>query len=181
MRGQPRARMWAGVLLAGLWPALGSAQEAFVGGFGHNLNLGITAKPREHGGDVELGFRTSPIVETRLLQLRGYGLGSFNSDHGVNFASVGLALRFKLGRGVYLQPGLGGAVQTGDAHHYQYRPDRLSPGSRFLFQPELALGVPLGRRFAAELAYVHISNAHLSPQNPGMDDVGLRLVYGFPR
>ena len=169
------------VLLGLLGPVAATAQEAYVGGFGHNLDLGISARPREHGADVEVGLRTAPLVETRLIQLRGYGMGSFNSDHGVNFGSIGLALRFKLPRGFYIQPGLGGAAQTGDDHHYQFYSDRLSLGSRFLFQPELAVGLPLGPRFAAELAYVHISNAHLSPQNPGMDDLGVRLVYRFPR
>jgi len=168
------------LVFAAQLPTAALAQEAYVGGFGHNLNLGISAHSKEHGADVEIGFRTPPLVETRLIQLRGYFQGSFNSDHETNFGSLGLALRFKLPRGFYVQPGLGGAAQTGDDHPYQFRPDRLSLGSRFLFQPELSVGVPLGRRFAAEVAYVHISNAGLSHQNPGMDDVGLRLVYRFP-
>ena len=35
-------------------------------------------------------------------------------------------------------------------------------------------------RLATELSYVHISNAHiLSNINPGMDDMGMRLVYSL--
>ena len=54
-------------------------------------------------------------------------------------------------------------------------------GSRILFEPELGLGVQLSERVSVEASWIHVSNAGLlSRQNPGMDNIGLRLNYRLP-
>lgn len=158
-----------------------SAQEAFAGAYVHDARLGITVCCYEHGADIELGARTAPIgFLHRLGELRLYGLGSVNTAGGVDFAAVGILVRLHLGRRFYIAPGIGGAVQNGDADQFQRRPNHLDLGSRVLFEPELSLGYTFSRRWAAELSYVHLSHAQLAgPQNPGMDDVGARVVYRF--
>ncbi|HWF01087.1 MAG TPA: acyloxyacyl hydrolase [Caulobacteraceae bacterium] len=161
-----------------LIPGAAGAQEAFVGVVAHDVNTGIDAHPEEAGVDEELGLRTGPLVDVgRWGSLRLYALGSVNDSGGVDFASAGAAWRWPLWRRSYVQAAIGGAVQSGDAEPYQERIGHLDLGSRFLFQPELMVGVPLSRRWAAEVGYVHISNGGFSPQNPGMDDLGARLVY----
>ena len=168
----------AAVVLAG---AGARAQEVFVGAYAHDVRLGITACCFEHGADIELGARTAPLGGLRRLgDFRFYGLGSVNSSSGVDFAAVGVALRLHLGRHFYFSPGIGAAIQNGDADQFQRRPDHLDLGSRVLFEPELAVGYVWSRRWASELSYVHLSHAQLAgPQNPGLDDLGLRLVYRF--
>ena len=107
-------------------------------------------------------------------------MGSLNTNGGVDFAAGGLEWRLHISRRLYIQPALGAAVQDGDADQFQKSPNRLDLGSRFLFEPELSLGYRLSPRWAVELAYVHLSHAQLAgPQNPGMDDLGLRLIYRF--
>lgn len=168
--------------LALVLPASAMAQEAFVGVFAHDVNTRIDAHPQEAGVDEEVGLRTGPLVDVgRWGSLRLYGLGSVNDSGGVDFASLGGAWRWPLWRRSYVQLALGGAVQSGDAEPYQNRIGHLDLGSRFLFQPELMFGVPFGRRWAAEIGYVHISNGGFSPQNPGMDDLGVRVVYRWGR
>jgi hypothetical protein len=160
---------------------LAHAGEVFVGAYGHDVNLGIAVCCFEHGQDFELGARTAPLLKLgRFGDIRLYGLGSVNTAGGVDFASAGAAWRKSIGRRFYLQAGLGGAIQNGDADQFQRRPDHLDLGSRWLFEPEATLGYVWSRRWATELSYVHLSHAQLAgPQNPGMDDVGVRLVYRF--
>ena len=165
-------------LALGLAPAKAAAQEAFAGLFAHDVNIHVAAHPEEAGVDEELGVRSGPIVDAgRWGSLRLYALGSVNDSGGVNLAAAGAAIRWRLPHRFYVQVGLGAAVQSGDADPYQRRTGHLDLGSRFLFEPELMLGAPLGRRWAAEIGYVHVSNGGFSPQNPGMDDLGARLVW----
>lgn len=173
----------AALALASAAPAAASAAEVFGGVFGHDLDIGFTACCYEHGVDIEAGVRSGPFATLgRFADLRGYALGSVNTSGGVDFAAAGVALRIPLGSRVYLQPALGGAVQDGPTDKFQKTSNRLYLGSRFLFEPEVSLGVKLSERWAAEVSYVHISHAQLAgPQNPGMDDAGVRLVYRFGR
>jgi hypothetical protein len=177
-----RPLMIAAAMAAGGLAAGGArAQEVFAGLYGHDVPLGIAVCCFEHGADVELGARTEPIGLPRGLgDWRVYGLGSINTAGGVDFAAAGLAWRLHLGPRFYFSPGVGGAVQNGDADRFQRRPDHLDLGSRILFEPEASIGYAWSRHWASEISYVHLSHAQLAgPQNPGMDDLGLRLVYRF--
>lgn len=163
-------------------PASAWAQEAWIGLFGHEVPVGVAACCFERGADIQAGLRSGPLVAVpRFGELRAYALGSANTAGGVPFAAVGAVWRWPIGTtGVYVQPGLGGAVQFGSDAKYQVRPDRLYLGSRVLFEPELSVGWRVGRRWAIEGAYLHLSHAQLAGrQNPGLDDVGVRAVYAF--
>jgi lipid A 3-O-deacylase len=163
-------------------PAATRAQEAFAGLFAHDVNIGVSAHSREAGADEQFGLRSGPWVDTgRWGSLRGYVLGSVNDEGGVDFAAAGAAWRWALPRSFYVQFGLGAAVQSGYADPFQRYPNRLDLGSRFVFEPELMLGYDLSRRWGAELGWAHVSNAGISRHNPGMDDLGARLVYRFGR
>jgi len=158
------------------------AQEVFAGLFAHDVNIGVSGHSREAGADEELGVRSGPWVDAgRWGSLRGYVLGSVNDEGGVAFAAIGAAWRWPLPKRIYVQLGLGGAVQGGYADPFQRYPNKLDLGSRFLFEPELMLGYGFSRRWTAELGWVHLSNAGISRHNPGMDDLGARLVYRFGR
>ena len=175
-------RSIAAALLWSAAPAAASAGEAWIGVFAHDAPVGVAVCCFERGADVQLGLRTGPLVAVpRFGELRAYALGSANTLGGVPFAAVGAAWRWPIGNtGLYLQPGLGGAVQFGSDAKSQLRPDQLYLGSRLLFEPELSLGWRAGRRWALEASYVHLSHAQLAGrQNPGLDDVGLRAVYAF--
>lgn len=145
--------------------------------------------------DVQLGYRSAPLrfaLRPRLtakLQISTAGRTSF--------ASLGAEWRqHALRDRIYGQVGVGVTVHDG----YRFTPDPFRPdlsqreaarrydlyltrtswGSRLLFNPNAALGVRLTDRLAAELAWEHFSHAQLfSRQNPGSDNVGLRLVRRF--
>jgi lipid A 3-O-deacylase len=149
-------------------PMATQSQEAFAGLFAHDVNIGVSAHSREAGADEELGLRSGPWIEAGPWgSLRGYVLGSVNDESGVDFAAAGAAWLWTLPRRLYVQLGVGGAVQSGYADPFQRFPNKLDLGSRFLFEPELMLGHGLSRRWAAEIGWVHISDAGLSRHNPG--------------
>jgi hypothetical protein len=174
------AALLAAAILAA--PGGASGQEAVAGLFAHDVDIGVSGHSREAGVDEELGLRSGPWVDTGAWgSLRGYVLGSVNDSGGVDFGSAGVAWRWGLPRRLYIQLGLGGAVQDGYADPFQRYPNKLDLGSRFLFEPELMLGWSLAHRWGMELGWVHISNAGISKHNPGMDDLGARLVYRFGR
>lgn len=154
------------------------ATEIFAGAFAHDVDLGLTACCSEDGADFQIGARTGPLGRFLGGDLHAYALGSVNAGTGVAFGAAGLLIRYELTPTLYLQPGLGAAIHDGPGAAYQATNDRLHFGSRVLFQPEISLGWRINERLAAELSWVHLSHAQLGgDQNPGMDDVGLRLVW----
>ncbi len=164
--------------LAAMTPA--GAAEVFAGAFIHDVDLGLTACCSEDGANIQFGIRSGPLGRFLGGELRAYALGSVSAGDGVAFGAIGLAVRYDLTDALYLQPGLGAAVHDGPGEKYQATNDRLYFGSRVLFQPELSLGWRLNDRLAAELSWVHLSHAQLAgKQNPGTDDIGLRLVWRF--
>lgn len=160
--------------------ARAEAGEIFAGIAAHGVNLGLVSGTYEHGADLVMGVRSAPLARLGRLELRLHALGSANLNGGVDFAAAGASLRLPIGSTFYVQPGLGAAIHDGPGDKFQRTPDRLYLGSRVLFEPELTVGARLSRRWATEIAYVHLSHAQLAgPQNPGLDMIGARLVYRF--
>ena len=73
------------------------------------------------------------------------------------------------------------AVHTGPSYRVGPNGKRDDLGSRLLFEPELAFGVPIAPRMAIEASWVHASHAQLfSGQNPGLNMIGTRLTLRLP-
>jgi lipid A 3-O-deacylase len=157
------------------------ATEIYGGLSSHGANWGITICCYEPGPDVQFGLTSSPLKAlSKYGDFRVYGLGSVNTRGGVSFGAVGFGYRWHFANRFYFQPAIGGAVQSGDATGYQKTPDKLYLGSRFLFEPQVTLGYEISPKWAVEASWAHISHAQLAgPQNPGLDDVGGRIVYRF--
>jgi hypothetical protein len=182
---QPILRTLAGLLLSlGLaLPVAARAGEVFGGVYSNRVDLGIAVCCAESGADIEAGYRTAPLQSlSRWGDFRLYGFGSVNTSGGDDFLSGGFAWRLHLSPRVYAQAGIGGAVQDGPATQHPAPGGRLDLGSRFLFEPEATLGVNLSPRWAVELSYLHLSHGYLAgSNNPGLDDLGLRVIYRFGR
>lgn len=152
-------------------PATASASEVFAGLHAHGVEtpLSLNAE-REGGADISGGIRGGRIAGTPL---QPYAFASVNLGGDTNFLAAGLSARF--GDKFYVRPGVGLAIHDGSASKVEL-PDRLALGSRVLFAPELAVGTQLNDRIGIEASWVHFSHAQLfGKQNPGIDNVGLRL------
>ena len=154
------------------------AQEVFGGIYSHDVKTGITRSGFERGVDFQLGWRGARIQALSAIGAPSpHAFVSVNSAGETHFAAAGIS--WKIGRTVYARPGVGLAVHTG--------PGRVVPGdrridfgSRILFEPEFGIGVQLSEQVSVEASIVHLSHAKLfSPQNPGIDNIGLRLNYRF--
>ncbi len=161
---------------AGAAPA--SASELFGGLYSHDVKTGLTRSGFERGVDVQLGWRGRRIEALRAVGAPSpHALVSVNSQGETHFAAAGVS--WKVGRALYLRPGLGLAVHTGP-DRVGFGEQRIDFGSRVLFELELGLGVQLNDRISAEASIVHLSHGRLfSPQNPGIDNIGVRLNYRF--
>ena len=151
-----------------------TAGELFGGLAIHDVDTPLNKGGYEGGVAVQAGWRGDPI---RGLKAVGgpspYVFVSVSAEGGTNLAAAGIS--WKIGDKVYLRPGVGLAVHDRSSNVVRggLRGDL---GSRILFEPELGLGVRLNERLSVEASWVHVSNAGLlSRQNPGMDNIGLRL------
>lgn len=159
---------------AGVFPVSAQAAELFGGVYVHDIKSPLTKSNVEEGVDFQIGYRGGRIGPTPL---QPYAFAAINSAGETNYGALGLSAKF--GGQVYVRPGLGIAIHTGSSSDFQ-RTDRIAFGSRILFAPELGVGVQLNDRTSVEASWVHMSHAQLfGGQNPGIDNVGLRLNVAF--
>ncbi|HET7315822.1 MAG TPA: acyloxyacyl hydrolase [Sphingomicrobium sp.] len=167
----------AGLAMA-LLPAPAWAGEIFGGLYKHDVETPLTKSGNvESGVDLQLGWRGDRIGRTPL---QPYVFGALNSAGDTSYAAAGLSAKF--GDRFYIRPGLGLAIHTGsDAHFENPFNDKIEFGSRVLFEPELGIGVRVAPRITAEASWVHMSHAQLfSGQNPGIDNIGVRVNVALP-
>lgn len=173
------------------------AGEVFAGAYVHDVDDGISYGKFESGTQIVVGARTTALDELALLgKPRIHLLVGVNAAGETSYAAAGLGWRFDLTERLYVQPGIGLAVHTGRVNlpspdepgltpqqrlkRTSDRETRLDLGSRVLFEPELSVGWKATARLSMELSWIHLSHARLAGSyNPGVGDVGLRLVYRY--
>ncbi len=183
------------LLVAAAGPA--AAGEAFAGAYAHDIDDHISYGHFEKGPQVVLGARTTALDELRMLgRPRVHLLAGINTRGGTSYLASGLSWRFRIADRFYVQPGIGAAIHDGRVGlpspddptitivERQKRLNdwmtKLDLGSRVTFEPELSLGMLVTPRLSAELSWIHLSHAQLAGrQNPGLGDLGLRLVYRY--
>jgi hypothetical protein len=158
--------------LVALFPSAATAGEAFGGLYKHGVDTPLTlGGSPESGVDVQLGYRTAPVILG--TGLAPYAFGAVNSKGDTSYAAAGLAWKF--GDRLFVRPGIGIAIHNGSAGNFN-RTDRIAFGSRVLFEPELGIGVQINGRMTIEASWVHLSHATLfGGQNPGIDNIGARF------
>ncbi len=151
------------------------AGEVFGGIYSHDVKTPLNLSGVEDGIDFQLGIRGGRIGGTPL---QPYIFGSLNSAGETHFAAAGISAKF--GRRIYVRPGLGLAIHSGSAGNFELRNDRVEFGSRILFAPEVAVGTHINERLSIEASLVHLSHGTIfSGQNPGIDNLGVRLNFAF--
>lgn len=167
------------MLMAALVGSAGAAQagEIFGGILVHDVDTPLTVGGFEEGADLQLGWRGGRIEVLRIIGAPSpYIFGSLSTAGDTNFAAAGLS--WKIGRRLYLRPGIGVAIHDRDSLIVGPDGFRRDLGSRILFELEAGVGYQANDRVSVEATWVHISQAQLfDRQNPGMDSIGIRLNY----
>lgn len=155
-----------------LWPSTAQAGEIFGGVYVHDIDSPLTKSGIEKGADVQLGYRWDPLGKTPL---QPYLFGAVNTSGETHYAVAGLSAKF--GKRVYVRPGLGIALHSGDNRDFEDPfDDDVEFGTSVLFAPEVAIGIAISERASIEASLVHLSHAQLfGRQNPGIDNVGIRF------
>jgi lipid A 3-O-deacylase len=168
--------------LSSLYAAPAYADEVWIGVTAHEVNTPFSLKINEGGRDIQAGWRGDKIEALRFIgKPSPHVLVSISVNGETNVAAAGLS--WKLGDKFYVRPGVGLAIHDGripraGALLPSGARRRIDLGSRILFEPEIAAGIEVTKRLAVEGSWVHISNAGLlSKQNPGLDLIGVRLVF----
>jgi lipid A 3-O-deacylase len=169
--------IFCAVLAMAVVPSAARADELFAGVAKHDVKTPLDLSGIESGMDVSLGYRAGAIGHLFTAELEPYIFGALNTAGNTDYAAAGIEAKFRLGNRLYFRPGLGIAIHDGSAGKY-YRTDRIAFGSRVLFEPEIAVGVQVSRRFSLEASWVHMSHAQLfGKENPGIDNLGVRLNF----
>ncbi len=164
---------------ASTMPVAVQAQEIYAGTSFHGVDTPFTLETGERGSDMQAGIRSAPLEALDAIgSPSAYLHGQVSLDGNTSLIAVGLSWKF--GDRSYVRPGIGIAVHDDKIPEVGANRKRIDLGSRILFEPEIALGVKISDRTAFELSWVHISHATLlARNNPGMDFIGARLVFGL--
>jgi hypothetical protein len=171
---------WFSALLAtglALGPGAAAAGEVFVGAYAHDVHV-FALSGFERGAQISAGYRSDPLSGLGAIGHPSvYGFGAANTAGGVDYAAAGLSWR--IGDRFFLRPGIGVAVHDGRVGKFQVGND-LNLGSRVLAELELGAGYRFTPSTSIEASLVHLSHGQLAgAQNPGLDDLGLRLTHRF--
>jgi lipid A 3-O-deacylase len=174
-------KAWFAVLplFLSLAAAPARAGEIFGGVYAHDVDTPLDLRGYGEGTDFQLGWRGERM---RSLSAIGspspYVFGALNTSGDAHYAAAGISWR--IGRTVYFRPGIGIAVHSGPLRSTDPAEPGRGLGSRILFEPEAGLGVVVSDRMSVEASWIHMSHATLlADQNPGMDNIGVRLNYRF--
>lgn len=148
----------------------------FAGVAAHGVDTPFTLKTYEDGADIQIGVRSDPIDGLKAIgKPSAYIFGSVNTAGDTNLVAVGLS--WKIGKRLYVCPGIGLAVHDGQKLRYDANGRRTDLGSRILFEPEIGVGYQINPRFSLEAHWSHVSHARLfnGKQNPDLDMIGARV------
>ena len=173
-----KPKLAAILLFAALSATPAAAEEVFLGVYAHDVDTPLNLRGLNQGTDFVLGFRGDRIGSLRAIgSPQPYAFLGINTAGDMHYAAAGISWR--IGRTVYVRPGIGIAVHTAPTDPRRREPSEAF-GSRILFEPEVAVGVQMSERLSIELSHVHMSHATLlDGHNPGIDNIGLRLNYRF--
>ncbi len=184
----------AGLLALSGAPA--AAADLWAGAYAHDIE-DIAIGGYEDGPQLAAGVISAPIEGLRLIGRPSvHALGAVNTQGGTNYAAAGLSWRVPLGQRAYVRPGIGLGVHDGETdlpspyeggltgqeryNRFQRGQQELDLVSRVLVELELAVGLRLTQLTAVEVSWLHLSHGQSAgPQNPGLSDLGVRVVHAF--
>jgi hypothetical protein len=154
-----------------------SAADVSLGLYAHDVPW-MGAREHEKGEEVIATVGSSPVSALTLIAKPSvYLTAGVNMQGKTNFVASGLRWKVDLTKKVYVRAGIGLALNDAPRRQEQ---GRVYMGSNLTFEPEAAVGWKLTRKVAIEASAIHLSQARIfSSRNPGINEIGLRVVVRF--
>ena len=171
------------------------AAEVWAGVYAHDIEDGLSEGGIERGPQLAAGVIAAPLEALSILgRPSPFLTGAVNTQGGTSYASVGLSWRVPMGARAYLRPALGLGVHDGEIdlpspyvvgladvtrqQRFARGQEELDLGSRVLAHLEFAIGWRASNQISIEASWMHLSHGGSAGEsNPGLSDLGLRLVY----
>ena len=147
-------------------------REFRLGIMQHDIK-GSLKQRHEHGQNVIVEY----IFDSQYEFLRGVPhIGVTINNRGYTSAIyTGLSWRVNLSPALFLDATFGAGLNNAER---KKRKKRQAAGSNLLFRESLSLGAYIGN-YTISIMIDHMSNARLTPPNPGITDFGVRIGYKF--
>jgi len=165
--------------------AAGIVDEVKLGILDHDVALGGDHKECCVDVNGEVLFLSPNFLKAIWSPRPHLGITA-NTGGGNSYGYFGLSWtwdffrgRFRPSDSFFAELGLGGAIHTGPNESSPVNRTHKGLGSRALFHEEIDLGYRFTPRSNVSLFFDHISDANLTPHNPGLSNIGVRFGYRF--
>ena len=153
-------------------------QEARIGVLAHDVpNLWSHFRTETQKPDLNGELTFSPSVSLWGGSIRPAIGGTVNFNGGTSKAYADARWEYQTSLGVFFGMGLGVAVHNG--HLGIDAEDHKALGRRVLFHIPAEIGYRFAGGQTLSLYFEHISNAHTTRYNEGLDDLGVRYGIKF--
>jgi hypothetical protein len=149
--------------------------EVRVGVLAHDV--GPFSARKEEGADINVEVLFKDLAWFKKFGVRPHIGGSINTSNDTSQAYFGLTGTAPIGRRLFFELSLGGAVHNGNKNVGEI--GRKDLGCRVLFRESVAGGVYLGKHATLSVMLDHISDANLCEKNEGLESVGVRYGWRF--
>lgn len=156
---------------------LGIISEVRFGVLVHDVPF-IAADTIEGGVDLNAEILFTPLgIVPDNWNFRPHVGIQVNTTDDTSQAYLGLTTTHYLTDNIWGAFSGGGTIHNGETS--QFGEDRKAFGSQVLFRLALELGVDINDHASVSLYYDHESNAFLADENPGIDNMGVRVGWRF--
>lgn len=156
---------------------LGIVSEVKFGVLVHDVPF-IAADNIEGGTDLNAEILFTPLgIVPDNWNFRPHIGVQVNTTDDTSQVYLGLTTTHYLTDNIWGAFSGGGAIHNGETS--LFGEDRKAFGSQVLFRLALELGIDINDHASVSLYYDHESNAFLADENPGIDNMGVRIGWRF--
>ncbi len=161
-------------------PLGGIISEVKLGVLAHDVPL-IAADNREGGIDINAELLFVPLGTLDILgpkwELRPHVGLQVNTTDDTSQVYAGLSATRYLTDTLWGTASVGGTIHNGETS--DLNESRKPFGSQVLFRLALEVGIDVTQNASISLYFDHESNAFLADENPGIDNLGVRVGWRF--
>ncbi len=145
--------------------ALVPVSEVRLGVLAHDV--GPFSSRKEEGADLNVELLFNDLAWFKKFSVRPHIGASINTSSDTSQGYFGLTGTAPIGRRLFLELSVGGAVHNGNKDENEI--GRKDLGCRVLFRESVSGGIYLGKHSTLSIMLDHISDANLCEKNEGLE------------